>query len=522
MDTIPSVLVSSKSKCYLVHPPLEGGKTRLIEDKLYTQVPFSLKNASLLRARGYPAGSPILFDGFRFTAPPKWQAVEDYQKITSAFLTLHRKAFCFNGMGTGKTASAVWAAEYLRSIGLVRRVLVICPVSTLADTWVNEIKSCALGADIAVLHGKRDSRVKGIVGSAAYNIINHDGMASVHRELVAQADIDLVICDEATAFKTGSATRTKVFQAVCRAHDRRVWALTGTPTAGAPTDMYACAKIICPERIPPSFTQFQEKVCVKVGDYAWVPRPNANEVVMEMLQPSICYTSEECLDIPPVETLDISHELGVKQLKIIDSLRDEHMAVLAGGEEITAANTAVMLGKCLQVFQGYVKHKASPGVEAGVAYVGADERLAITKQYVSQSRSKSIIYANFTAAVNGLYSALSADKECAIIDGTVTPAKRAVILDRFRNDPKLEVLIAHPRAMSHGVNATSASTMIWWGPCTSTETYSQACKRMARKGQQHQMTMVRLAAHPIERKIYAKNTTKLNSQTELLNLLSEL
>ena len=37
----------------------------------------------------------------------------EHQKTTAAFLTLHRKAFCFNEQGTGKTASAIWAADYL-------------------------------------------------------------------------------------------------------------------------------------------------------------------------------------------------------------------------------------------------------------------------------------------------------------------------------------------------------------------------------------------------------------------------
>ena len=36
-----------------------------------------------------------------------------HQKVTSAFLTLNRKSFCFNEQGTGKTASAIWASDFL-------------------------------------------------------------------------------------------------------------------------------------------------------------------------------------------------------------------------------------------------------------------------------------------------------------------------------------------------------------------------------------------------------------------------
>lgn len=40
-----------------------------------------------------------------------------HQKETSSFLTLHKKAFCFNEQGTGKTASVIWSADYLINIG---------------------------------------------------------------------------------------------------------------------------------------------------------------------------------------------------------------------------------------------------------------------------------------------------------------------------------------------------------------------------------------------------------------------
>jgi type I site-specific restriction endonuclease len=45
-----------------------------------------------------------------------------HQKDTASFLTLNRKAFVFSEPGTGKTLSALWAADYLMQRGEVRRV----------------------------------------------------------------------------------------------------------------------------------------------------------------------------------------------------------------------------------------------------------------------------------------------------------------------------------------------------------------------------------------------------------------
>ena len=52
----------------------------------------------------------------------------DHQKKTAGFLTMNRRSFCFNEQGTGKTASAIWAADYLMKQGKINRVLVVCPL----------------------------------------------------------------------------------------------------------------------------------------------------------------------------------------------------------------------------------------------------------------------------------------------------------------------------------------------------------------------------------------------------------
>ena len=52
----------------------------------------------------------------------KWSGLYkpfEHQKVTSAFLSLRERAFCFNEAGTGKTSSVVWAADYLMQQGLV-------------------------------------------------------------------------------------------------------------------------------------------------------------------------------------------------------------------------------------------------------------------------------------------------------------------------------------------------------------------------------------------------------------------
>jgi hypothetical protein len=68
----------------------------------------------------------------------------DHQKKTSAFLTMNRKSFCFNEQGTGKTASAIWAADFLlRSIAFW--------LSAHCQSWtLRGVKTCLRLPHIAV------------------------------------------------------------------------------------------------------------------------------------------------------------------------------------------------------------------------------------------------------------------------------------------------------------------------------------------------------------------------------------
>ena len=68
----------------------------------------------------------------------------EHQKTTAAFLTMNRRAFCFNEQGTGKTASAIWASDFLMTQGKVNRVLVICPLSIMDSAWRNDLFSFAM------------------------------------------------------------------------------------------------------------------------------------------------------------------------------------------------------------------------------------------------------------------------------------------------------------------------------------------------------------------------------------------
>ena len=70
-------------------------------------VNWGIDETHVLKNLGINAPAPI--EG-RYKWTGKHQPFA-HQKTTSSFLTLNKRAFCFNEQGTCKTASAIWSAD---------------------------------------------------------------------------------------------------------------------------------------------------------------------------------------------------------------------------------------------------------------------------------------------------------------------------------------------------------------------------------------------------------------------------
>lgn len=120
-----------------------------------------------------------------------------HQIETASFLTLHRRAFCFNEPGTGKTLSALWAADYLMKRGEVRRVLILCPLSIMHAAWVGDINNSVMHRSTVVAHhSSAMRRVELVQGDYELVIANYEGLNLIADEVNNDGRFDLVIVDE--------------------------------------------------------------------------------------------------------------------------------------------------------------------------------------------------------------------------------------------------------------------------------------------------------------------------------------
>jgi SNF2 family DNA or RNA helicase len=329
---------------------------------------------------------------------------------------------------------------------------------------------------------------------------------------VASGGFDLIVIDEASAYKNPTTERWKVMRDLNKTI-RGLWMLTGTPAAQSPVDAYGLAKLVNPKGVAPFFGQFRDQVMYKVGMFRWIPRPNAQDTVHSVLQPAIRFEKDQCLDLPEVTHVERDAPLTAQQMKFYRMLKND-MIMKAAGEEISSANAATNLNKLLQISGGAVYTDDREVVEFDVS-----NRLQAVLEVIEESSHKVLVFVPFTHTIELLKAYLIKNNiVCEVINGAVPVNRRSSIVDDFQNTDRVKVLIIQPQAASHGLTLTAANTVIWYSPVMSVETYLQANARINRPGQKNAMTIVHIKGSEVEERLYRMLNNNIDNHTKIIDL----
>jgi SNF2 family DNA or RNA helicase len=474
---------------------------------------WGLDEARVLRNLGVKdVPSPIIR---RYNWPGRYKPMA-HQVDTAAFLTLNKRAFVFNDPGTGKTLSALWAADYLMERGLVRRVLILCPLSIMHSAWMSDLNNSIIHRSAIVAHHTQAAkRIEMIQSNYEFIISNYEGLNLIADEIKNDGRFDLVIIDEANAYKTATTKRWKTLKSIIGANTY-LWMMTGTPASQSPADAFGLAKLVNPDGVPKFFTAWRDQVMYKATMFKWMPKKDAREQVFNALQPAIRFTKEQCLDLPPVMTLIREVPLTPQQNKYYNLLK-EQMLVNAAGTTITAVNAATAVSKLLQISCG-----AAYNDDKEVVEFDASPRLGVLEEILEETERKVIIFAMFRSSIDTIHDHLVKRGITAeVIHGGVSATKRADIIQRFQNTPDPRILVMQPQATAHGITLTAADTVVFYGPLMSVEQYIQCIARADRKGQNSdKVTVVHIQSSPIERKMFKALTAKVDDN-DLLTAMFE-
>ncbi len=491
---------------------IPSAKVMKVKGSEIVVTPHKIDEVKVLRNLGISVPSPILhyYDWVGKFTPYK------HQRLTAAFLTMHKKALVLNDIGTGKTQSSLWAADYLMNAGEVKKCLIISPLSTLERVWGDSIFTGFIHRTAVTLHGTAARRKKLLKTDADFYIINHDGFNIIAEE--AKGMFDLIIVDEAAVLRNPSTNRFKIFRKWMESNKQtRLWMMTGTPTPNDPTDAWALAKLVNSPFCSNTYTAFRDQVMMKIGQWKWLPRPESVDIVKDVLQPSVRYTRDECFDLPETIVQTRKVPLTKEQEKYYKEMLRRFVIEMEEEEgSITAVNEAVKLQKLVQIACGVVYDDDGQNIE-----LDCSPRVKVVEEVIEEAGEKVILFVPLTGTLHMLEEKLKKRWTVGVINGAVSATKRNQIFNDFQNGKDPQVLIAHPATMAHGLTLTSASTIIWYGPITSNEQYVQANGRIERIGKKHTSNVVHIESIAVESKMYDRLRNKQKLQGLLLDLIQQ-
>lgn len=468
-----------------------------------------------------------------YSWPSKYTKPMEHQIITADFMTRHRRGYVFNAIGTGKTLCMDWIIDYLIQQKEIQRALIIAPLSTLESVHVEEIRqSFRFKLKYAVLHGSRKKRLQLLAEKKDVYIINHDGVAVILEELYNRKDIDCVFIDEVAILRNKETDMWEALNILCGTHTgKMVWGFTGSPMPKAPTDCYAQALLINPDKLPKIIDyrthkpktiplyKFRNRIMYEAQEGLWLPKDDWEAACYSVLQPSIRFKREECVDLPPTvyetRNVELSKEQTITYKQMVKELKAD-----INGETVTAFNEGVKLTKLLQISSGAVYDG-----NKDTHVLNYKPKLKVLRQIIDASNPGHVlIFAPYRNILGPLVQELnlSYGYGTAVFIDSMTPLNRRTELYQNFNKGDLRFIVAIPSCMAHGLNLQhKCSVVVWWSPIVRYDHYEQACGRVIRAGQANKTLIVHLQSAPVEREIYRKLAKKEKMQGILLKILEE-
>lgn len=464
----------------------------------------------------------------------KYPAPMAHQVTTADFVTRHRRGYVFNDIGTGKTLIMDWLIDFLKREKEIKRTLIISPLSTLNSVHAEELKWSFPRLSYTVLYGSKERRLRELAKDRDIYIINFDGVKTIWEELYKRNDINCIFIDELTTLRNKKTNRWTIIYSLYGPQRKNFicFGFTGSPRPQAPTDIYGQAVLINPDKLPQQrhyrsgrqvpipFYKFRDLVMKKVSEWRWVERLEAAQICYNILQPSIRFTRTECSDMPKaiteVRDVQLSKEQDRAYKEMLKTCKTE-----IDGTEFTAVNAGVKQQKLIQICAG-----ALYGPDGAVHVLSCTPRLKVLKEVINLVLPRhTIVFAPFRNVVAYLMKELQSEYGRDAVDYVISkdvPLKQRTLIYRNFTQGDLKIIVATPGCMSHGLNLQSkCSTVVWWAPIRSYETYEQANGRTDRTGQDAQPIIIQLQGSGTEKKLYKGLEDRESAQNILRGLLEK-
>lgn len=417
-----------------------------------------MKTLSKSQYKTRTENAPLLSEE-EFTLKP----YEHQKRITSHLVNLIEKGATGEGlfveMGLGKTKIAIDTFTIAKQRGLATRMLVICP-RMLCDNWVDEVYKNTKGSvSVADAYKNASARRKAVRGLSSVIVMSYAGFIQNIKDGVSFAlnKFDFIVLDESHSIKNPQAQRTKALLSYAQTFWKNAFKLilTGTPVMNNPVDLYTQFAFL--ERDGrgfgySSFYSFRNSHC-KMGGYLnkeIIGYKDLDKIKKQASLKSIQLTKEECFDLPEKSYTQIKCQMDKELRRQYDEMKKTLSIIADSGEEITAMNALVQVGRLSQILSGAFSKEVTPKMKAVIDYA---------KDAIEQGEQV-VIFTVYRQATEQIASLLESEGvPVTYIHGGVKERHERVL--SFQKG-EVKILVGTVASCSTGINLTAGRIALFF------------------------------------------------------------
>lgn len=402
------------------------------------------------------------------------RTLRDKQMQDSFFMAAMTKSGNFSVPGSGKTSSALGVYCFLKSKGLVDKIVMIGPKNAFGS-WIDEFKICFDGKEELHCFNIQDpsyhsakERKYGLAFESAGTNLYLFNYESLH---TFEAEISKIVCDKALLVFDEVHKVKRIDGQYANAalkissNAKHIIAMTGTPIPNAYIDLYNLLHILYNDEYK-EFFNFDT-------NYLRDPSYDEIELINDKIQPFFCRTTKRELQVPDANEDDIVKISATKEEQelfdvICKKYANNKLALFIRILQIESNPRMLLRSVDLSEFRSMLD--INDDIDK-IGFIDAEdevkelvESIKITskkQRCIEQAKSlvlenkKVIIWCVFKDSIRSIEELLKVNGiNAKCIYGEVPLEERLTLIDNFKNG-KFDVLITNPHTLAESVSLHS-------------------------------------------------------------------
>lgn len=465
-----------------------------------------------------------------------------FQKKSINFLNQNPNAMLWAFCGAGKTIMTLQSFLDRRQAGQVRKLLIVAPIRVIYAVWADEAKKWQRTKDLtfSLIHGGSDKMVSAFYTEADVYLINYEGLNWLADMVLTHGRLpwDMVVYDEVTYLKNSTSIRMvgckkqhpKTYQIITKTGWRHVISrfrytvgLTGTPATNGYADLHGqFTAMDNGYRLGKYVSHFrQDFLTSKPNGFGYYATDRDAQAISRQIKDitlSLGDGSNE-IELPRVTYTNVDVKLGSSVMVKYKRAFKQAMLDKKDGDIIDINNMAGVYNKCLQIASGDVYvHDISEGEDQEYES-WHKEKLKALDEIIEGAGGKPILVAyNFKSNGEQIFKRYC--KKLRVVDFTLSKASDTKQIVQDWNNGDIDLLIAHPKSVSHGIDnlQQTGEIIVWYGATWNLEYYIQLNKRLDRQGGRKHVSIINIIApETIEEQVQQDMQAKSLVQKNLVN-----